>query len=248
MSILVCILGLVMGSFFNVIIYRWPEGKSIVTPRSSCGACNHSLSGIDMIPVLSYLVFRGKCRYCHQAYSMRYMLVELLTGLIFLVSYIRFGLSVDFIYGIIFSSILIIISFIDIDHHIILDRFSLALITLSILYQVTIGHLSLFDMFLGFLIGGGFLFIIALIGTMGGGDIKIMASMGLLLGPLYIGLALYFSFIIGALILLPIVIYQKRKFGKFQSVVPFGPFLCIGAWLSFYYGQTILDFYFKVFI
>lgn len=242
------IFGLVFGSFYNVVIYRLPEGKSVVTPRSSCGACGHPLSGLDMIPVFSYLIFSGKCRHCGQSYSPRYMVVELLTGVLFAVSYFRFGYTLDLLFGIVFSSILIIITFIDIDHHIIYDRFSLMLIILAIAYQYYLGDLTLLEMGLGFLIGGGFLLIIAIIGTMGGGDIKIMASMGLLLGPLYIGLSLYLGFIIGALVLLPFVLYQKKKYGKYESIVPFGPFLCIGAWISFYYGHAIIKLYFSFFV
>ncbi|MBI9011993.1 MAG: prepilin peptidase [Clostridiales bacterium] len=248
MIIIVLVLGVLFGSFYNVCIYRLPVGKSVVTPRSSCGSCGHVLNGLDMVPVLSYVFSFGKCRHCGVKYSPRYALVELLTGGLFVISYLNFGYSWMCLVGIVLSSIVIIVTFIDIDHHIILDRFSVITIVLGVLYHVFLTDMSLINMGLGFLLGGGLLFLIAILGTMGGGDIKIMASFGLILGFPKVLMALYLSFIIGAVILTPIMLYQKKKFGEYKSQVPFGPFLCIGTWITFYFGDFLFDLYLTTFM
>lgn len=237
------LLGLIFGSFFNVVILRLPIGKSIVLPRSTCGECHHTLNGIDMIPVLSYLIFSGKCRYCGTKYSIRYPLIELLTGILFAASYQIFGFTIQTLIGVILSSFLVIITFIDIDHQIIFDRFSVLIIILGISYQAFVIKGSFVNPLLGFLLGGGFLLLVSIIGTMGGGDIKIMASLGILLGLEKTGLALYLSFIIGAMVMLPFVIRKKRRTGTYNSIVPFGPFLCIGSWIAYHLGDKIIDYY-----
>ncbi len=241
------ILGLLFGSFYNVCIYRLPIGKSIVKPPSSCGSCHHQLSFFDMIPVITYILNKGRCRYCKEKYSIRYPLVELLTGILFYISYLVFGHSYLNIFGLILTSVLIIVTFIDIDHQIILDRFSIIIIVLSIIYHFIYRDITILNAVLGFLIGGGLLLIIAFFGAMGGGDVKIMASLGLLLGFPKILMALYFSFIIGAMILSPIAIYQKIKYKEYKSIVPFGPFLCIGSYITFYFSKDIYAYYVMLF-
>ncbi len=243
MIYLVFMFGMLFGSFYNVCIYRLPIGKSVIMPRSSCESCGFVLRGLDMIPVISYAVSRGKCRHCGAKYSSRYALVELLTGTLFLLSYSVFGYSWMSVVGIILSSIVIIVTFIDIDHHIILDRFSIIIIILALCYHIYLGNISFLNTGLGFLIGGGLLFLIAILGTMGGGDIKIMASFGLLLGFPKVLMALYLSFIIGAIVLTPIMVIQKKKYGEYKSQVPFGPFLCIGTWITFHFGEVLYQSY-----
>jgi len=243
MIYLVFFLGLILGSFLNVCIYRWPVGKSVIKPRSSCGSCGHTLSGLDMVPVISFVFSQGKCRYCGTSYSVRYPLVELLTGVLFAMSYWTFGHSYMALFGIILSSIVIMVTFVDIDHHIILNRFSVMTIALAVVYHFIISDVSIINIALGFLIGGGLLFLIAIFGTMGGGDIRIMASFGLLLGFPKIMMAFYLAFVLGAIILTPFALYQKIKFGQFKSEVPFGPFLCLGTWITFHFGNEIFNFY-----
>ncbi len=242
------VLGLILGSFYNVCIYRLPLGKSIVSPRSSCGSCGHVLSGLDMIPVLTYIFNKGRCRHCKKKYSFRYPFVELLTGFLFALCYNVYGFSFEFAIGIILSSIVIIVSFIDIDHHIILDRFSVITICLAVVYHFYMRVQTLPSIGLGFLVGGGFLFIIAIIGTMGGGDIKIMASYGLLLGLQNTVIAFYLAFVVGALLLLPVVLHKRGNGGKFESKIPFGPFLSFATLATYLYSDIIIDFYFKVFM
>jgi len=225
-----------------------PIGKSVVSPRSSCGTCNHVLSGLDMIPVLSYVFSGGKCRYCHEKYSSRYMFIEILTAFLFVLSYLRFGLSIEVVFGIVLSSIVIIVTFIDIDHHIILNRFTVILIAVAIPYHLLITEISLLNAFLGFIVGGGILFVLALIGTMGGGDIKIMAGYGLILGFPNVLMAIYLSFILGALILSPGLIYHKIKGKAYNSKVAFGPFLSLGALITYLYVDEIYNMYLNIFL
>lgn len=132
---IIFIFGLVLGSFYNVCIYRIPEGKSIINPPSHCGNCNQVLAPLDLIPVLSWVMLGRKCRYCKSPISYRYPLIELLTGFLFLLSYIKYSISWDLLFVLIFISIMIIITFIDIDHRIIPDRFIVIGLILSILYM-----------------------------------------------------------------------------------------------------------------
>ncbi len=241
------IIGLIFGSFYNVCIYRLPIGKSIVAPRSSCGNCHHELGALDMIPVFSYLFSKGRCRYCKEKYSIRYPMVELLTGILFYISYLVFGHSYLNIFGLILTSVLIIITFIDIDHQIILDRFSIIIIIMAVAYHFIYKDITVLNALFGFVLGGGLLMILAFFGAMGGGDVKIMASVGLLLGFPKILMALYLAFIVGALVLAPIAMYQKIKYKEYKSVVPFGPFLCIGTYITFYFSNELYMYYLMIF-
>lgn len=243
MSVFVFVLGLMFGSFYNVCIYRIPNNQSVVSPRSACGKCHTTLKAIDLIPVFSYLFLRGRCRHCHESYSSRYMFVEILTGLLFLFSYLNHGYSLMTLIGWALSSILVMVIFIDIDHKLIFDRFSVFVILLAVVYHIYVSEISLYNIGLGFLIGGGILFVISLLGAMGGGDIKIMASFGLLLGFPKVVLALYLSFIIGGIISLIYIIICKIRSQKINREIPFGPYLCIGTWITFYYGENIFLWY-----
>lgn len=237
-----------MGSFYNVCIYRLPVGKSVVTPRSSCGSCGHELGPLDLIPILSYVFSRGRCRYCKASYSMRYMLVELLTGVLFAFNYFVFGYTWELIFGLILSSIVIIVTFIDIDHHIILDRFPILLVLLGIIYHVFMTDMTWLNIVLGGLVGFGFFFIIAVVSVMGGGDIKLMGGLGILLGFPNIILSIYLGFMMGGLFFLPAFIKKKMKKNKETTEVPFGPFLAISGLITFMYGSEIIEWYMLTFM
>jgi len=164
------------------------------------------------------------------------------------VTFYHFAYSIETIVGIILTSILIIVTFIDIDHKLIFDRFSLIVIGLSIPYHMLWGQVSWLNVALGFLIGGGLLFLLALLGAMGGGDIKIMASFGFFLGFPWIGMALYLSFIVGGLVSLLYLILFKILKKETSRVIPFGPYLCIGVWLTYYFGDAIYAWYQNMFL
>lgn len=239
-AFLIMIYGLIFGSFFNVCIYRIPAGMSVVKPRSRCGTCGHELSWMDLIPVLSYMVLDGSCRYCKAKISFRYAAVELLTGLLFMGAYFRFGLTYLFLSHCILISLLIIISFIDLDHQIIPDELNAAIAILAIIVLISGSGVTWMDGLLGMLLGGGSLLLIALLtGAMGGGDIKLMAAAGLYLGLVQVGVALYFGFIFGGLISLVLLVFKLK--GR-KDAIAFGPYLSLGILVSLFWGNQIGDY------
>ena len=245
MGLFIFLFGSVMGSFFNVCIYRIPLGKSIVSPPSSCGTCGKRLRGIDMIPILSYFFLKGRCRHCGEKYSPRYMVVEFLTGFFYLMIYLKFAYGILFFKGIILFSLLLIISFIDYDNKIIPDSLSLILFVSGIFLNIFFHLISFKSMAFGFLAGFGFLFLIALIGPMGGGDIKLMGAAGVFLGLKYTVMAMFIGFISGGIISSLLLIF---KIVKPKAMIPFGPFLCFGIFTAFLFGNEIFTWYFNTFI
>lgn len=237
---LIMVYGLIFGSFFNVCIYRLPVGLSVIKPRSRCGVCGHELNWKDLIPVMSYMIIGGRCRYCKAKVSSRYALVELLTGALFLATYFRFGLTLLFLRHIVLVSLLIVISFIDFDHQIIPDELNAAIAILALIALLFGSEMTWMDSFLGLLLGGGSLFLIAaLTGAMGGGDIKLMAAAGLYLGFIQIGVALYFGFIFGGLISLVLLVLKLK--GR-KDAIAFGPYLSLGILVSLFWGNQISEY------
>lgn len=240
MEALLFIYGIVFGSFYNVVIYRLPAGKSIVKPPSACARCGERLRVLELMPLLSYIAQKGKCKSCGAKISRRYPLIELLTGLLFVWVYSRGGGSIQLVKGLFLTSLFIIISFIDLDHQIIPDELNLILAFFGLIYLLWIKPFPVAEGLYGFLAGGGLLFIVALIGPMGGGDIKFMAGMGLWLGLGYTLMALLISFILGGLISALLLIFEivDRK-----TAIPFGPFLCLASFIVMYYGQELFTWY-----
>ena len=242
---IVFIFGLLFGSFLNVCIYRIPAGQSIVHPPSRCGSCQTRLKPWDLVPVFSYLWLRGRCRYCQAAVSPRYPLVELLTGAIFLWCYAVFDLSHLLPAALLLSLFLIVISFIDYDHQLILDKVLVWLAGAGLLFNLYTNQVGFFDMLGGGLLGGGLLLVIALAsrGGMGGGDVKFAATLGLWLGVKLTILSLFLSFFLGGVggALLLLLGIKKRK-----DMIPFGPFLAAGAFLTVLYSQDIIFWYFRL--
>lgn len=264
-SIMFTLLGLVIGSFLNVCIYRIPVGKSIVSPPSACPKCGHTLSGWDMIPVFSWFLLGGKCRYCKATVSPRYALVELLTSIVYLWVFNRYGLSVDTFALLMLMSILIIVFFIDLDHMIIPDRLVLAgLIGGFLLYvynliapqagwpafslQGTPGTVKWFEPLIGALSGSAILFVVALIGlliykndgAMGMGDVKIFLPIGLILGWRLSLMALFGAIIIGGVFGVFLLIFKLKDR---KATIPFGPFIIISTFFMSMYGYQLLDWY-----
>jgi leader peptidase (prepilin peptidase)/N-methyltransferase len=238
--ILVFLLGISIGSFLNVCIYRIPEEKSLLFPSSQCGACGKDLSILDLIPVLNYFYLRGKCRWCGASFSWQYPLVEFITGLLFVMIWLKYGLSWQVLTGWILVSILICVAVIDFYHLIIPNEIiltglvlGLPLIMLQSWESLRLGLLSFF--------AAGLLFLaIAIIsrGGMGGGDVKLAALMGLYLGPINIGVALFLAVLTGSIggLLLMASGLKGRK-----DAIPFGPFFSFGWNYSRILGKC--DFY-----
>ncbi len=250
LGIFIFIAGLCIGSFLNVCIYRIPASQSIVTPPSSCPKCGYRIRYYDNIPVLSYLFLRGKCRKCGVSISPRYPLVELMTGLFALGVYFRFGLSPAALVCFIFIATLIVISFIDIDHRIIPDIISLPGIPVFFIASFALPSVTWKDALLGILIGGGSLYIVAWTYMavtkregMGGGDIKLLAMMGGLIGWQGVLFTIFVSSAVGTLAGL-ILMAATRK--NMKLAVPFGPFLALGAVTHIFFGQRLIYWYFSL--
>jgi len=257
--IVVFILGLVIGSFLNVCIYRIPLGESIVAPPSHCKACGTRLKPYDLIPVLSWIFLKGRCRYCGEKISARYMLVELLTGFVFVLLFYKYSLTVDFLASAFIMSILIAVFFIDMDHGIIPDGLVLAGLAggiLLILYNFfqpveIFRDRSWWNPVLGIFTGSGILFLIAVIGmivyktdnVMGMGDVKIFAPIGAFLGWRMCLMALIVAiFLAGLTSLLLVVLKIKER----KSTIPFGPFIVTGTFITIMWGRDILNWYLYV--
>ena len=236
------ILGLLIGSFLNVCIYRLPLEESIVSPPSHCGSCGHRLGPLDLVPVFSWLYLKGKCRYCDAKISPRYALVELLTGFLFAFLGLHYGLAPELGFMLVFTAIFIAIFFIDLDHSIIPDELQIAGFINTVAYLAWIWvskayPLDLLDHGLGFLIGGGLYLLLAVVtrGGMGGGDIKLMAMLGLWLGSAGVLWVVLLSSNIGAIISLALMALKIK--GR-KDFIPFGPFIVIAAMLvMLYQGQ-----------
>jgi len=240
-AIFAFVLGAVVGSFLNVCIWRIPESMSIVTPPSHCPECGHSIRFYDNIPLISYLILRGRCRACGGRISPRYPFVEGLTGLMALFLFWKFGLNLQFLAAFIFVSALVLITFIDIDHQIIPDIISLPGIPICFLMAVFIMRLSFMDALLGLLIGGGSLYLVAVLYElatkregMGGGDIKLLALMGAFLGWKSLLFILLVSSLVGAVVGISVML---AKGGDMKYAVPFGPFLSFAAVAYLFVGE-----------
>lgn len=250
--ILIFTLGIIIGSFLNVCIYRIPKNESIVYPPSHCSDCSHPLKWYDLIPLLSYLSLKGKCRYCGGVISPQYPFVEFLNGIIYIINFYYFGLSLDFVFYSIILSILIVISFIDYKHQIIPDGlilliFIFGIIHKMLLYFVYKENIYLFDSFVGFAVAFIIFLLIAIVskGAMGGGDIKLIASLGFILGLKRIVLNILLSFIIGAVLSIVLLITGKK--GR-KDPIPFGPFINISFMATLLFGHNIINFYIRQFL
>ena len=245
-------IGLVIGSFSNVCIYRIPRNESVIFPASHCPACYQSIKWYDNIPLLSYLILKGKCRYCQIKISAQYPLVEFLTGYIYLVLFLLYGLQLKAFVYMLLCSALIIISFIDLKEQIIPDTISLPFMALGFLMSFFLKDMSPIDSLLGILSGGGSLLLVAVAGSylfkkeaMGGGDIKLAAMVGAFLGWQLTLLSLFLGFFFGAIYGVIILIKDKEK-DEQGDIVPFGPFIALGTVLALFFGEAILKWYFML--
>ena len=246
-SILTFVFGAVVGSFLNVCIHRLPLGKSIVRPRSRCPVCEKAIAPYDNIPLLSYLILRGRCRHCGVSISPVYPAVELLTAVLSLVLFRKFGLSLPYLASFVFSAALVVVAFIDLEHQIIPDVISLPGIPLFAAAGIGIMGLTLWDSLIGILLGGGVLYLVAagyeLLKKqegMGGGDIKLLAMIGGFLGWKSLLFVILVSSLLGAVVGLSVILYKK---GDLKYAIPFGPFLSAAAVLYLFYGEAFMRFF-----
>jgi leader peptidase (prepilin peptidase)/N-methyltransferase len=237
------LLGLLLGSFYNVCIYRIPQGESVSFPPSHCTNCNTRLRHLDLIPVLSYVFLKGKCRYCSEKISPRYASIELLTGIIFLGLYLTYGLTFTFIKYAVFASFLIVIGMIDFDTTDVYFSTTLSATIVGIIFIVAGAFLGygVKTFLLGGLLGGGVIALIILLTKgMGWGDFEICLLSGLYLGFSNTVLMLMLSFIIGGIVGI-ILIATKIKSRK--DYMPFGPYIALAAIICSLFGSNIINWY-----
>jgi leader peptidase (prepilin peptidase) / N-methyltransferase len=241
-SSILFIYGLILGSFFNVIGIRVPSKKSIVSPRSSCPNCGHQLKAYELIPVLSYLFQKGKCRGCQSRISPIYPTFELLTGILFATAPLVIGWSGELVVTLTLISMFMIIIVSDINYMLIPDKILLWFAGIFLLERIIWPLTPWWDSFLGAVSGFLLLLIIAIVskGGMGGGDVKLYALLGFVLGFKLVLLSFFlstlFGAIIGGLALLFKVVKRKQP-------IPFGPFIAAGTLTAYYWGSDLINLY-----
>ncbi|HAM62266.1 MAG TPA: prepilin peptidase [Erysipelotrichaceae bacterium] len=237
---LLLVFGFIIGSFLNVVIYRLPKHESIVYGPSHCMNCNEKIKPYDLIPVLSYIILGGKCRSCSMKISIRYPLIELLNGLLYLGIFILNELTLDSILMMAFSSTLLVIAMIDFDT---MDVYDGTLIVILLLGVVRL--ISDFSNFPSAILGGLVvsipLYIIAILTQgIGGGDVKLMGVAGFFLGVKMTLVGTFLGILMGGLWGVILMVFFKKA-GK--AMIPFGPFLCIGMYIALLYGTQLADWY-----
>lgn len=241
-ALLLAVFGLAIGSFLNVCIARLPEGRSLWRPGSACPACGAGISWRDNIPVLSYLVLRGRCRSCGGKIAWQYPLVEIVTSGLFVLTYLRFGWTRELPVALVLISALIVVTATDLAHQIIPDRVTLPGILLGFLANLATGRVGWLESLVGILVGGGAFFVIicASKGGMGGGDMKLGAMLGAFLGWKVTLMSLLIAVLAGGAVAATLLLLKVR--GR-KDPVPFGPFLALGGAAGLLWGETLLAWY-----
>ena len=243
LDIFIFIFGIVIGSFLNVVILRYDTGESIIRNRSRCFSCGKRLNWYELIPIVSFVVQKGRCRNCKNKISIQYPLVELLTGFLFLAVFLKLGYSLITGYWLLITSLLIIIAVYDLKHQVIPDKFVYLFNFFAFLnlFRISNFEFRIYDFITG-LIFFGFFALIWLVSRgnwMGLGDAKLSLGIGWLLGLFKGILALLFSFWTGALAGIFLLFFFKREY-NLKSRIPFGPFLILGIIIAFFFGDAII--------
>ncbi|MEH7439889.1 prepilin peptidase [Neobacillus drentensis] len=239
--------GIVLGSFFNVIGIRIPLKRSIVTPRSACPTCGQQLRAYELIPVLSYLIQKGKCRGCRSRISPVYPSMELLTGILFATAPLVVGWSSELVLALTLISMFTIIIVSDIHYMIIPDKILIWFAGIFLLERIVWPLTPWWDSLLGAVTGFSLLLVIALIskGGMGFGDVKLYALLGFILGFKLVLLSFLLSTLYGAVLggLAMLLRFVKRR-----QPIPFGPFIAAGTLSAYYWGSEIIELYLRFLI
>ncbi|MGM8216313.1 prepilin peptidase [Bacillaceae bacterium W0354] len=242
----IAILGLILGSFYNVVGIRIPEGESVISPPSHCPSCQKRLKPLELIPVFSFILQRGKCKHCKEKISPFYPFFEGLTAILFIISFYLIGFNQELIIAWLFVSLLVIITISDLKYQIISDK-------VLLFFAIVIGGLRLwisldpwYDAFLGAIFGFGLLLLIAVLsrGGMGGGDIKLFGVIGLVLGFKGTLTTLIVATFLGTIVGLGLM-----WLGKVRKGVPFafGPFIAVAAIAAYFFGDNIIKWYVNTF-
>lgn len=253
----VCILGLIFGSFANVCIYRMPRNMSVIKPNSHCTSCNAFIKWYDNIPILSYIFLKGKCRKCKSKIPIKYPLVEFSCGVLFVSMYYLYGFVFMLIPFCLLVFSLLVTTIIDFEFKIIPDEISFMLMIVGFatsFFNLNLGETvgqRVLHSFLGFLVGGGSLFVIAVIGklifkkdAMGGGDIKVMAGIGTFIGWDKALFAIFVASLFGSIVGIILIIYKKIER---KQEIPFGPYLAVSSFLTLFLSpQMIINYLFML--
>lgn len=242
-AILIFVLGLVVGSFLNVVVFRIDNLKTIWLSRSHCPKCKKTLLWYDMVPVLSYLVLHGKCRFCKTKISSQYPIVEFFTGLAFLLLFLMFGLTFALFFYLVIFSILIVVFVYDLKFQMVPESFVWVALVLALLGSWYFGNFGFWNMILGGVVGAaipGILVWVSKERWMGSGDIKIGAILGALCGYPVVLFGMFLAFLVGAIVGL---IYIKVVGKTIKAAIPFAPFIIFAAYVSVMYGAAIVSWY-----
>ena len=244
-------LGLVVGSFLNVCIWRIPRDESLAFPGSHCPQCNGPIGWYDNIPLVSFVLLAGRCRRCKALIRWRYPLVEGLTAGLYLMTVLHFGFTIRTVFLLLFFSLLVVITFIDLDHGIIPHALTLPGIPLGLIGSLITRDPSPWDALAGALVGAGLVYLIAVYAevafqkeSMGGGDVNLLAMIGAFLGWRLMFLAFFSAVASGACLALGLnaagVLSRKDR-------IPFGPFLALGAFMALFVGDEVIGWYVRLF-
>ncbi len=255
LGIYAALLGLIAGSYLNVVIYRLPRGISTVMPRSRCPECGAAIRAVDNVPVVSYLLLGGRCRACRARISWRYPLLEAATSALFLASFLRFGISFETPAAALFCALLLALAMIDFDHMILPDKLTFPAIVLGILLQPFLPWARLWEgpwgalagAVLGALLGAGILlavwaawYLIRHEEGMGLGDAKMLAAIGAFLGWQGVLVSLFFAALSGSVVGLGLMAWGGLG-GKAR--LPFGTFLALGGLIALFAGEPLVQAY-----
>ncbi len=234
----------------NVCIYRLPESKSIVHPRSMCPNCGALIRFYDNIPILSYVALRAKCRHCETSISFRYPVIELMSGIFAVGVFLKYGITFEAAIYYAFVAALLVITFIDIDHQIIPDVITLPGIPIFFAASFALPEITAVESILGILIGGGSLFSVAWLyhlltkkEGMGGGDIKLLAMMGAIIGWPGVLFTIFVASAVGTVSGMLLMLKNRKTM---KLAIPFGPFLAIGATAYILFGPQLIAWYFTL--
>ena len=240
------VFGLVIGSFLNVCIYRLPLGKSILFPPSSCPQCGSRIRFYDNIPLVSYVFLRGKCRFCRHPISIRYPVIEVLSGLVSVALFLRYGPSLPYLFLFAFAASLITITFIDLQYQIIPNVLTIPGIVLGLFFSFfSWSDLSWSDSLLGILGGGGVFYLVATLFKLlrgkeglGAGDIKLLAMLGAWLGWQALPFVILISSVTGVIIGGGTLLLSRKKL---ETRIPYGPFLVLAAFVCLFFKDELIS-------
>ncbi|WP_371933454.1 prepilin peptidase [Halobacillus litoralis] len=240
------ITGTILGSFFNVVGLRLPKNIPFTTSRSACPHCSTPLQARDLIPLFSYLIAKGKCRHCQHSISVTYPLVELITGFLFLVAYLYLGLSWEFAGASLLISLAVIVTVSDFHYMLIPNKLLLFFAATFVIYRTISPLQPWYDSIFGALAGFVIIFLIILVsrGGMGAGDMKLLGTLGILLGFKLTLLTLFLATLIGTVVSLTLLAF--KVIGR-KDPFPFGPSIVLAAVISYLYGFDLLRFYYDTF-